>query len=169
MFYAGFCFTSFSFFSFFWCRPFKKSLLSLLQYCFCFIFFGLKACGFLAPCPGIGPIAPCIGRWSPNHWTARDVPQEFFYIGSFDSQATPWGNGMIVPNLQMFKPRHREGKWLEKNHTVSNTLNWDLNQGHLAFNNCTVFLIWNSLYYSDHGAPGSWLLRLSALRECSTL
>ena len=132
-------------------------------------FFGLKACGFLAPCPGIGPIAPCIGRWSPNHWTARDVPQEFFYIGSFDSQATPWGNGMIVPNLQMFKPRHRQGKWLEKNHTVSNTLNWDLNQGHLAFNNCTVFLIWNSLYYSDHGAPGSWLLCLSALRECSTL
>ena len=85
---------------------------------FLFYFFGFEACGFLAPCPGIGPIAPCIGRWSPNHWTARDVPQEFFYIGSFDSQATPWGNGMIVPNLRMFKPRHREGKWLEKNHTV---------------------------------------------------
>ena len=42
---------------FFWCGPFLKSLLNLLQYCFCFIFWSLgrKACGILAPRPGIEP------------------------------------------------------------------------------------------------------------------
>ena len=42
------------------CRPFLKSLLNLLQYCFCFyvvFFFFLdhKTCGILAPWPGIKP------------------------------------------------------------------------------------------------------------------
>ena len=39
---------------------FLKSLLNLLQYCFCFIFwfFGREACGILAPWPGIKP-TPC--------------------------------------------------------------------------------------------------------------
>ena len=43
---------------FFWCEPFLKSLLNLLQYCFCFMFwfFDRKACGILAPRPGIEPI-----------------------------------------------------------------------------------------------------------------
>ena len=48
----------------FWCGPFLKSLLNLLQYCFCFyalIFFDHKACGILAPQPGF-----CIGRQSPT-------------------------------------------------------------------------------------------------------
>ena len=38
-------------FVFFLCEPFWKSLLNLLQYCFCFMFqfFGHKACGMLAP------------------------------------------------------------------------------------------------------------------------
>ena len=41
----------------FWCGPNLKSLLNLLQYCFCFIFwfFGHKACGILAPRTGIEP------------------------------------------------------------------------------------------------------------------
>ena len=36
---------------------FLKSLLNLLQYCFCFMFcfFGREACGILAPQPGIEP------------------------------------------------------------------------------------------------------------------
>ena len=35
-------------------RPFLKSLLNLLQYCFCFMFrfFGQEACGILVPQPG---------------------------------------------------------------------------------------------------------------------
>ena len=45
------------FLDFFWCGPFLKSLLNLLQYCFCFMFwiFGPEACGILAPRPGIKP------------------------------------------------------------------------------------------------------------------
>ena len=42
---------------FFLCGPFLKSLLNLLQYCFCFMFcfFGREADGILAPRPGIEP------------------------------------------------------------------------------------------------------------------
>ena len=41
---------------------FFKSLLSLLQYCFCFMFwfFGREACGILAPQPGIKPAPPAL-------------------------------------------------------------------------------------------------------------
>ena len=41
---------------------FKKSVLNLLQYCFCFvlIFFGCEAYGILAPSPGIEPSAPAL-------------------------------------------------------------------------------------------------------------
>ena len=42
---------------FFWCGPFLKSLLNLLEYCFCFMFWfsNRKAYGILAPWPGIEP------------------------------------------------------------------------------------------------------------------
>ena len=35
------------------CGPFLKSVLNLLECCFCFMswIFGFKACGFLVPCP----------------------------------------------------------------------------------------------------------------------
>ena len=48
---------------------FLKSLLNLLQHCFCFMFwfFGLKAWGILAPWPRIKP-TPCSGRQSLNQW-----------------------------------------------------------------------------------------------------
>ena len=47
---------------FFWCGPFLKSLLNLLQYCFCFMFwfFGREGCGILAPRQGIEPIPPAL-------------------------------------------------------------------------------------------------------------
>ena len=53
-----------------------KSLLNLLQYCFCFMFwiFGQEACGILVPQPGIKPAHPCSERQSLNHWTIREVP-----------------------------------------------------------------------------------------------
>ena len=53
-----FCFLNLSFVIFFFYSSFfdvecffKKSLLNLLQYCFCFMFwiFGLEACGILTP------------------------------------------------------------------------------------------------------------------------
>ena len=47
---------------FFWCGQFLKSLLNLLQYCFCFMFwfFGRQACNILTPWPGIKPTPPAL-------------------------------------------------------------------------------------------------------------
>ena len=44
------------------CGPFSKSLLNLLQYCFCFMFwyFGREACGILAPPPWISHPPPAL-------------------------------------------------------------------------------------------------------------
>ena len=28
----------------------------------------------LVPQPGIKPVSPAVGAWSPNHWTSREVP-----------------------------------------------------------------------------------------------
>ena len=39
---------------------FLKSLLHLFQYCFCFVFFGCKARGILAPQPGIETVLPAL-------------------------------------------------------------------------------------------------------------
>ena len=68
-------FSSRSFLSFFF---FLKSLLNLLQYCFCFMFwfFGCKASGDWTP-------VPCIGRRSLNHWTTREIPSTSFYFGTW--------------------------------------------------------------------------------------
>ena len=35
------------------------------------------ACGILVPRPGIKPIPPALGAWSPNHWTTREVPMKY--------------------------------------------------------------------------------------------
>ena len=67
----------FSFFGFFfWCGPFLKSLLNLLHYCFCFMFWvsGHVASGILVPQPAMEPISPALAVWSLNHWTARKFP-----------------------------------------------------------------------------------------------
>ena len=36
------------------------------------------ACGILVPQPGIEHAPPCIGRWSLNYWTTKDVPIRSF-------------------------------------------------------------------------------------------
>ena len=43
-------------------EAFLKSLLNLLQYCFCFMFlvFWPEACGILVPWPGIEPASPAL-------------------------------------------------------------------------------------------------------------
>ena len=58
------------------CVPFKKSLLNLLQYCFCFMFWclGCEACGILVPDQGSNP--------HPLHWKAKSQP--------LDQQGSPW-------------------------------------------------------------------------------
>ena len=59
--------------SFFWCGPFLKSLLNLIQYRFYFTFwvFSPKACRILAPQPGIEPALSALGgeiltTWPPG-------------------------------------------------------------------------------------------------------
>ena len=72
LFFVLFCFLL----CFLWCGPFLKSLVNLLQYSFCFMF------RFFLP-QGMRDLnlptrdwtcIPCIGRWSLNHRTAREVP-----------------------------------------------------------------------------------------------
>ena len=46
----------------FWCGPFLKSFLNLLQHCLCFMcwLFGPEACGIPATGPGIEPAPPAL-------------------------------------------------------------------------------------------------------------
>ena len=67
--------------SFFGCGPFSESLLHLLQYCFCFLFW-LFACrawdlGFLTRNQTINP---CTGSQSLNYWIARNVPRQLVFF-----------------------------------------------------------------------------------------
>ena len=34
------------------------------------------ACGILVPQPGLEPGPSAVTIWSPNHWTARELPEE---------------------------------------------------------------------------------------------
>ena len=62
----------------FWCGPFLKSLLNLLQYCFCFIFwhFDQEAYVILAPWPGIEPAPSALEGKVLSVRLVREVPRE---------------------------------------------------------------------------------------------
>ena len=64
------------FFFFFWGGTFLKSLLNLLQHCFCSVFwlFGHKSCGIPSSPTRDWTCTPCIGRLSLNHCTIRGKP-----------------------------------------------------------------------------------------------
>ena len=89
--------------------PFLKSLLTLLQHCFCFMFWflGQEACGILVPRPGIEPRISCPGRQSLNHWTAGEVPKVcllFFFIVEWISVSLYdcfWGFVVSWPSLPL--------------------------------------------------------------------
>ena len=50
-----------------------------LIFIFFFFFWPCRvACGILVPWPGIKPVPPAVEVWSPNHWTAREVPRFLF-------------------------------------------------------------------------------------------
>ena len=74
-----FLFSLFFFLFFFWCGPFWKSLLGLLQYTFCFtacafyFFFWLGDSDLNSQTWDRTP-APCIGRGNLSPWTTRAVP-----------------------------------------------------------------------------------------------
>ena len=61
---------------FLWCGPFLKSLLNLLQYCFCFMLWCFWSQGMwdLSSPTRDRTHHPCTGRWSLNHWTTREGP-----------------------------------------------------------------------------------------------
>ena len=44
--------------------------VTILLLFYLFIYFGHEACGILVSCTF------CIGRWSHNHWTTREVPTD---------------------------------------------------------------------------------------------
>ena len=58
---------------------FIKSLLNLLQHYLCFMFwlFWLRGMWGLSAPTRDWTWAPCIRRWSLNHWTTTEVPQQF--------------------------------------------------------------------------------------------
>ena len=61
-------------FFFFWCGPFFKLWLNLLQYCFWFfLVFWLWDMWDLRSPTRDWTRTPCIGRQSLNHWTTREV------------------------------------------------------------------------------------------------
>ena len=45
--------------------------------CVCVGFF-LAACGILVPRPGFKVSPPAVKAWSPNHWTAKEIPDPCF-------------------------------------------------------------------------------------------
>ena len=104
----------FFFLKIFWCGPFLKSLLNLLQYCFCFMLwvFGCQACGILAPLRRT-EVTPCTERWSLNHWTSREVPPGHVRAMKMETHK----DGVIWAKLQgggalLFLTSHREVKFL---------------------------------------------------------
>ena len=67
-------------------KVFIEFATALLLFSFfkCFSFLGPKACGILAPQPGIEPSAPCIGRQGLNYWTPREAPVSYFTDGDVE-------------------------------------------------------------------------------------
>ena len=60
------------------------------------------ACGILVPRPGIEPGHPAVEAWSPNHWTAREVPtsiQYFYPIYSPYSNFVNCHNNVLSSNF----------------------------------------------------------------------
>ena len=52
----------------------------MLSRFYLFIWPHCEACGILIPWPGIKPVPPAVEVWCLNHWTAREVPGEIFYL-----------------------------------------------------------------------------------------
>ena len=82
----------FFFFFFFGCGPFLKSLLNLLQYCFCCLCFGFfwpLAMWDLNSLTRDWTYTPRTRSQSPNHWTTREVPSPIFLKLPFEYAVLP--------------------------------------------------------------------------------
>ena len=68
-----------------WCEPYLKSLLNLLQHCFCFHVLVLWPCGILAPWPGIEPTLPALkGRVLTTELPGKSLPGIFIHPFTFN-------------------------------------------------------------------------------------
>ena len=84
--------------------PFLKSLLNLLQYCFCLLFlvFWLWVMWDLGSLIRDQTRIPYIGRWNLNYWTAGEVPLPRFLDLAKLTYFWTWG---ILPGiLFMWRP-----------------------------------------------------------------
>ena len=58
------------------------------------------ACGILVPRPGIEPASSALKAWSPNHWTAREVPPLLFKEAEarveMGTESVPGSDCMVV-------------------------------------------------------------------------
>ena len=88
----------------FWCRSFLKSLLNLLQYCFCFMFWGCWPWGMwvLSSLTRDQILTLCSGKQSLNHWTTREVPTHSFSDGDRVSPKAELGgsNTWDLPDVE---------------------------------------------------------------------
>ena len=92
-----YCFAEFFLFLFlfFDVDCFLKSLLNLLQYCLCFLFFCFfchrpKHMWNLSSPTKDQTCTPCIGRGSLNHWTTREVPAPSSAVEQLIEQHQLW-------------------------------------------------------------------------------
>jgi len=109
--------SGFWFFFFFWCGPFLKSLLNLLQYCFCimFSFFWPQGMWNLS-CPiKDQTYTPCIGRRSLYHWTAREAPWVLILIHIPGFAMRLWTNLLIFLNFSFIMDKMREYAYVSSN------------------------------------------------------
>ena len=50
-----------------------------------FFWLDFTACGILVPQPGIEPMPPAMGVWSPNHWTTQELSGTQFLENFFNT------------------------------------------------------------------------------------
>ena len=61
----------------------------------------LTACVILVPWPGIDPVPPAVEMWSPNHWTAREVPEGSLSVWTHRVHI-PSCSRSLIPLVELF-------------------------------------------------------------------
>ena len=75
--------------------------VTILLLFYVLFFLGCKACGMLAPWPGIEPLPPCIGRLILNHWTTREFPWVHFFVHHSSLSHFLLYSTQMFPSLQV--------------------------------------------------------------------
>ena len=119
----------------FWCGPFLKSLLNLLQYCFCFMFwfFGHEACGILAPqFSSVAQSYPTLCN-PMNHSTPglpihHQLPESTQTHVHWVSDAIQPSHPLSSPSPPALNPSQHQGlfKWVSSLHQVAKVLEFQI-------------------------------------------